>query len=58
MRSIERVGGTGPLALAWLDEDTGQVEVALDPGENVVSLRALDLHGAEVGADTVAITVE
>ncbi len=56
VRGIERDGA--PLDVTWLDARTWAVDVALDPGDNAVSLRAVDLRGAPVGSDAVSIRRE
>ena len=51
-----RVNGAEPQDVTWTDESTWTVTVPLDPGENLVSLEAVDLHGRIVGTDSITIT--
>jgi hypothetical protein len=51
IRTVEGVS----LPIDWVDETTWRVRVPIRPGENVVSLSALDRLGRMVGSDSVRI---
>jgi len=58
VRSIEVSGAEASSEISWLDEETWQLDVTLEEGENALFLDALDLHGAVVGSDSIVVTVE
>ncbi len=45
-----------PHAIKWVGETTWEIRVALARGNNLLTLRALDEHGAEVGRDTLTLS--
>ncbi|MFT5681298.1 MAG: hypothetical protein ACI8RZ_002204 [Myxococcota bacterium] len=56
VREIVLEGEAGPLALTWVDEQTWQVTVPLEAGDNDLTLVATDLSGAIVGSDAILVT--
>ena len=56
VREISLDGASEPLKITWLDEQTWQVTVPLEAGDNALNLVALDLNGAVVGDDSVVVT--
>ncbi|MCB9742890.1 MAG: lamin tail domain-containing protein [Alphaproteobacteria bacterium] len=56
VRSVRLQGAVEPLPLRWVDGQTWELTLTLEPGENPLQLEALDLHGAVVGADSVVVS--
>lgn len=49
-------GTPSPLPLTWLDANTWEVQVSLFPGENPLTLTALDFNGNPAGSDSITVT--
>jgi len=56
VRTITVAGTSDPLPLTWIDDHTFAVVVPLVNGANNLTLIANDLHGSEVGTDSVVVT--
>jgi hypothetical protein len=56
VRSIRHADTDTPLNVTWLDGETFSVPIALNDGENIIRLEAVDHQGQVVGTDTVRIT--
>jgi hypothetical protein len=55
VREIRLAGSDEALPLTWLDDETWEVVVPIDFGENVVTLEARDHQGFLVGSDTINV---
>jgi hypothetical protein len=53
--AVRRPDGTD-YVLRWIDDETWEVTVPLQTGENIVTLEAFDLRGKSVGTDSLRIT--
>ncbi len=56
VREVYVDGAPDPVPLRWTDGDSWRIEVPVAPGANVISLRAIDHGGAEVGTDSITVT--
>ena len=50
-----RLLGSGELAVTWTDDNSWQVEVPVVPGENSITLEAIDFSGALIDAKTITV---
>ena len=49
-----RLGGAA-LPVTWTGDETWQVEVPLQPGDNPITLVAADMNGAAAGRDSITV---
>ena len=56
IREILIDGFTDPLEVTWLDDTNWQAVVAVNPGVNNLTFRALDFSGNEIHTDTITVT--
>ncbi len=56
VKTIRQSGSTETLAVTWLDGDSWQVTVSVEPGTHDLTLNAFDHDGLPVGTDTISIT--
>jgi len=55
IREIRLAGTTVPLDLTWLDSDSWEVTLPVDPGLHDYTLEAVDFSGTVVGTGTISI---
>ncbi len=55
IREIRLAGTTVPLDLTWLDSDSWQVTLPVDPGLHDYTLEAVDFSGTVVGTGSISI---
>jgi hypothetical protein len=58
VRWIYLDGRDEPLDVAWLDRQTWQVKLPLDPSVNVLTFMACDFRGNRLAAQSVAVARE
>ena len=55
VRDIRIAGSSAPLTVTWTGNSTWQVTVPAAPGENTVTLEALDFSGAVIGSASIVV---
>ena len=56
VHSIMQQGADDPLAVTWVDDETWQAVVPLEPGVNSLVVEAYDFQGGLVGSDSITVT--
>ncbi len=56
VRQILVNGSPEPVTPVWIDADTWELGVPVEPGENAIALAAIDYQGNEIASDTISIT--
>lgn len=56
VRTVTVDGFPDPFPLVWADGDSWRISIPVALGENVLTLRALNHQGDQVGSDTITVT--
>jgi len=56
VREIIISGHSSPLPITWIDEDTWEINVSVNPGANPLTVTALDFQGNAAGTDSIVVT--